>query len=118
MRKLTHAVTLPPAVTPNDPEYTRERYSTSQASVYLGVSREFLYRQVEQHRIGHLREGRMVRLSQADLDAWRQSRRVEVSAGETAAKVKAPRHDETSRRVARARELAAVVGPTKESPFH
>lgn len=118
MRKLTRAVALPSSVNPGDPDYARERYTTSQASVYLGVSREFLYRQIEQRLIGHLRDGRMVRLSQADLDAWRQNRRVEVATPGGAPAPTSRRHDETTRRVARARELAAVVGSTEESPFH
>jgi excisionase family DNA binding protein len=118
MRKLTRVVTLPTSLNPGDADYARERYTTSQASVYLGVSREFLYRQIEQRRIGHLRDGRMVRLSQADLDTWRQNRRVEIAAVGPGPLPKSPRHDETNRRVARARELAAVVGSTEESPFH
>lgn len=76
------AVTLPPTLRPSDPDYSRERYGPAEAALYLAISKDALYDAVHARAIGHrrLRPGRggKIFFSQADLDAWRASQRIEA----------------------------------------
>jgi excisionase family DNA binding protein len=75
-------VELPPSVAPSDPDYTRERYSVAQAAVYLGLSAHGVYRLVADRQLGCLRVGESrgrIRISQADLDHYRRTRRQEAT---------------------------------------
>lgn len=76
--------TLPPTLRSSDADYTRERYDSAQAALYLDVPRDVIYTAIKHRRIGHRRQtadhGGRVRFSQADLDAWRQAQRVEAAA--------------------------------------
>jgi excisionase family DNA binding protein len=75
------SLTLPVSVPPGHPDYTRETYSLAQAAAYLCVSATWVYREVAAGQLAHRRHGSgrnaRITFSQADLDAWRQSRRVE-----------------------------------------
>ena len=74
------AVTLPGLVEPGDRRYALEVLTVKQAALYLGVSVTKVYRELGAGRIGCRRDGRRsVRFSQADLDAWRAAKRVEVA---------------------------------------
>lgn len=71
-------VTLPATVHPDDPEYTRERYSVTQAAAYLNRSTDLVYAEASAKRLGHRRDGtRRLFFSQWDLDLWRAARRCE-----------------------------------------
>lgn len=75
------AVVLPPMLTPSDPRYTLETYSVAQAAGYLGIAVCRVYQHASTGELAHLKDGaRRLRFSQADLDAWRQRRRVEARA--------------------------------------
>lgn len=69
-------LTLPPVRHESDPLYTREDYSVAAAAAYLHTSHASIYAEAHAGRIG-FRRGSMRRLlfSQADLDAYRESRR-------------------------------------------
>lgn len=84
--------TLPVSLHPTDADYQRERYSVAQAALYLGVSTDVVYAEAAAKRLAHRRSapkrprtaprvrktsGRL-HFAQADLDAWRRARRVEV----------------------------------------
>ena len=70
------AITLPPSLTPEHPDYTRERYSLDQAAEYLQTSRAALYSLVAKNAIGHAIGTRRRKLfAQSDLDQFRASRR-------------------------------------------
>lgn len=73
-------VLMPPLLRPTDPAYTLERYDPRQAAAYLGRSRAKVYRDIANGQLAHRRDGKrgVVRMSQADLDAWREARRREV----------------------------------------
>src|SRR5688572_32870812 len=74
-------VELPLTLHVKHPDYTRERYDTAQAALYLNVPISSVYTAIGTKTIGHRRQGHgrggRVRFSQADLDAWRESQRVE-----------------------------------------
>lgn len=73
-------VILPPSVSPEHPDYHRERYDVRAATAYLCVSRWTLDREIAARRISCRRgpgKNSRVMFSQADLDAWRVSRRIE-----------------------------------------
>lgn len=61
----------------DDPAYTLERYTPSQAALYLGMSRASVYRELAEERLAHRRNGTRgtVLMSQADLDEWREAHR-------------------------------------------
>lgn len=48
------------------------------AAKYLGVSTEFIYRQVMAGRLAHYKVGKYLEFTTSDLDAFRESRRREV----------------------------------------
>lgn len=69
-------LTLPRTLTPDDPDYTRERYTLAQAADYLQTSRAALYGLVAKNAIGHAIGTRRRKLfAQSDLDQFRASRR-------------------------------------------
>lgn len=59
------------------PAYALERYTPSQAALYLGMSRASVYRELAEERLAHRRNGTRgtVVMSQADLDEWRERNR-------------------------------------------
>lgn len=69
----------PVTLSPQDPEYTLERYDPSQAAAYLRIDRSTVYAEIHAGRIGHRRAGHRGRIlmSQQDLDRWRQAQRQE-----------------------------------------
>ncbi len=70
---------LPPILEPTDPGYTREVYDVKQAAAYLVVHVSRIYADIAKGELAHRKDGnRRLRFSQADLDAWRLARRVEV----------------------------------------
>jgi hypothetical protein len=81
------AVSLPASLTPSDPDYARERYTVPQAALYLCVSVDRVYDEAARGRLAHrrhqARHGARLLFAQADLDAWRQSGRVEVRGAST-----------------------------------
>lgn len=102
-RRLSAAVILPPTLTPADPDYARERYTTAQAAEYLGLALGRVYTETAGGRLAHRRDGfRGMRFSQADLDAWRTQRRVDATA-----RTERPRREPTPTRpvVSRLHEL-------------
>jgi excisionase family DNA binding protein len=71
--------TMPIVLHTTDPAYTLERYSVPQAAAYLLVSVSRVYADASAGRLAHRKDGnRRLHFSQADLDAWRAPRRVEV----------------------------------------
>ena len=72
-------VALPPSLPVDHPDYTRERFSVAEAAAYLLVHVTRIYADAAKGELGYRRDGnRRLRFSQADLDAWRQARRVEA----------------------------------------
>lgn len=72
-------IAMPLVLHADDPAYALERYSVPQAAAYLLVSPSRIYADVSAGRLAHRKDGnRRLRFSQADLDAWRAARRVEV----------------------------------------
>lgn len=69
-------VVLPPSLSPEHPDYTRERYSVPQAAAYLLVSPSRIYADTSAGQLAHRKDGnRRLRFSQADLDAVQASSR-------------------------------------------
>ena len=83
MTPTTAAKHMPLSVDCTHADYYRERYLSVHAAEYLCLSTDVLYRLVANHQIGCRRAGagRSARLlfSQADLDRWRASYRVEAN---------------------------------------
>lgn len=83
----TAAVALPPSLSPEHPDYRRERYDVRQAAEYLCLSPSTVYQEAAAGRLSHRRQrttraekrGGRLWFSQADLDAWRESARVETA---------------------------------------
>lgn len=74
----TPAAVLPELVLENDLRYRLERFTPAQAAGYLHIAIDRVYRYAAGGQIGHVKDGRRrIRFSQADLDLWRQARRVE-----------------------------------------
>lgn len=79
---------LPPSLHSDHPDYTRERYTVLQAAQYLQRQRSRIYLAVARGEISYRQDGEVrgtIRFSQADLDAWRQARRHEITQGQRAA---------------------------------
>jgi excisionase family DNA binding protein len=77
--KTNRDVVVPPTLPPTHPEYGLERYRLEQAARYLRRSVRSLQQDVAKRRIAFRRDGRRLWFSQADLDAWREAHRVELS---------------------------------------
>ena len=72
-------LTMPPVLLPTDPSYTLEVYDVRQAAAFLCVHRSRIYADIAAGLLAHRRDGhRRIRFSQADLDQWRQAKRVEA----------------------------------------
>lgn len=69
----------PEIVSADHPRYAVEQFTVAHAAAYLDVSPGRLYELVATKAIGHRRDSvHAIRFSQADLDTWRASRRVEA----------------------------------------
>lgn len=88
--KTYRTVTLPVSVSVDHPDYTRERYTLDQASGYLHMCRDIVYRESIAMRIGHRITSQSSRAtgekarrlySQRDLDVYRESQRQEPATG-------------------------------------
>lgn len=70
---------FPPSLDPTDPDYTRERYTTSQAAAYLQMARCLMTGIVARGEISYRRvSSRKYLFSQADLDQFRAGQREEA----------------------------------------
>lgn len=70
---------LPQVLDPAHPAYGLETYSVRTAAAYLVCHPAQIYARAAKGELGYRRDGnRRLRFSQADLDAWRQARRVEA----------------------------------------
>lgn len=74
-------ISLPVSLPASDPDYTRERYSVGQAAAYLCASTKLVYTLAASGRLAHRRDGRgrtnRLLFSQADLDGYRATSRIE-----------------------------------------
>lgn len=96
---------LPPTLPADHPDYVRERFTVKQAALYLDIKAWHVYAEMAAGRLGYRRDTpRRLRLSQADLDAWRASKRVDV----LREPVRVPRHRAAAIRALKPLELPAV----------
>lgn len=102
-------VVLPPLVTPDDPRYGLERFDVRQAAAYLCVHVARIYSDAAAGQLAHRRDSQFrLRFAQADLDAWRQARRREVTPAVAPPMPRPP---------ARAMSTLAVLPPPKKRRF-
>lgn len=103
-------IAMPEPVLAHHALYRVERYSVQQAAVYLCTSRARIYQLATEGRIAHGKRSQKIFFAQADLDAYRESQRVEARV------IESPRGSRVVK-MRRAPVPAATLPPIKHPRF-